>query len=67
VHAATRLDADDFQLISTLGRSLSKAEYLDATATGQLRNPSREPGTIEDKLWRNALWQVAWSPATRIR
>jgi Domain of unknown function (DUF4440) len=43
VEAAAALHADDYQLITPTGTPLTKAEYLDAIGTGQLRYLAFEP------------------------
>ena len=54
VEAASRLHADDFQLINPLGGSLSKDEYLGAIAAGEIDYLVWEPGTIEVKFYGEA-------------
>lgn len=50
VNSADPLHADDFQLVTPIGALLSKAEYLGAIATGQIRYLHWEPGAIEVRL-----------------
>ena len=54
VQTASRLHADNFQLINPLGGSLSKAEYLGAIAAGEIDYLLWEPGPIEVKLYGDA-------------
>lgn len=54
VETASRLHADDFQLINPLGGALTKAEYLGAIASGDIDYVVWEPGTIEVKLYGDA-------------
>ena len=51
---ASRLHADDFQLINPLGGSLSKREYLGAIAAGEIDYVSWEPGNIEVRVYGDA-------------
>ena len=51
MEAASRLHADDFQLINPLGGSLSKAEYLGAITAGEIKYLAWEPGNIEVKVY----------------
>jgi hypothetical protein len=50
IEVATRLHADDFQLITPSGRSLSKAEYLGGVASGDINYLVWEPGAIEVRV-----------------
>ncbi len=50
IDRARELHADDFQLITPEGQSLSKEQYLEAIASGALRYVSWEPGRIEVRL-----------------
>ena len=43
---ATELHADDFQLITPVGRALSKAEYLEAVRSGDIAYARWEAGDI---------------------
>ena len=54
VPLASRLHADDFQLINPLGGSLSKSEYLGAIAAGEIDYLSWEPGNIEVRIYGDA-------------
>ena len=54
VQTASRLHADNFQLINPLGGSLSKGEYLGAIAAGEIDYLLWEPGTIDVKLYGDA-------------
>lgn len=54
VPRASSLHADDFQLINPVGGSVSKAEYLEAIAAGEIDYVSWEPGTIEVKVYGDA-------------
>jgi Domain of unknown function (DUF4440) len=54
VEAAGRLHADDFQLITPLGGTASKAEYLGAIASGDIDYLVWKPGNIEVKLYGDA-------------
>jgi hypothetical protein len=47
---AGRLHAEDFQLITPAGDSLSKEEYLDAIASGQMNYLAWDPGPIAVRL-----------------
>ena len=51
VPAASRLIADDFQLINPAGGALSKKEYLGQIATGEIHYLQWEPDHIEVKLY----------------
>lgn len=50
VSAAGLLHADNFQLVTPIGVLLSKADYLGAIATGQIKYLYWEPGTIDVRL-----------------
>lgn len=50
VEAARQLHAHDFQLITPIGDTLSKEEYLGAIAAGYLRYVSWEPEAIAVRL-----------------
>lgn len=50
IAVATLLHADDFQLITPSGRSLSKAEYLGRVASGEINYLVWEPGVIEVRV-----------------
>jgi hypothetical protein len=43
---ATRLHADDFQLINPAGRSLTRAEYLGSIASGEIDYLAFEPTSV---------------------
>ncbi|CAN7605068.1 nuclear transport factor 2 family protein [Bradyrhizobium sp. LjRoot220] len=49
--AAEPLHAPDFQLVTPIGATLSKAEYLGAVASGQIRYLLWEPGDIAVRLY----------------
>lgn len=49
--AAEPLHAPDFQLITPIGVTLSKAEYLGAVAGGQIKYLLWEPGDIAVRLY----------------
>lgn len=49
--AADPLHAPDFQLITPIGATLSKAEYLGAVAGGQIKYLLWEPGDIAVRLY----------------
>lgn len=48
--AARRLHADDFQLITPRGHALSKDQYLDAVAAGEIRYLVWEPGPMDVRV-----------------
>ena len=54
VEAASRLHANDFQLINPLGGSLSKDQYLGAIAAGEIDYLVWEPGAIEVRVYGDA-------------
>ena len=54
IEAARRLHAEDFQLINPLGGALSRADYLGAIESGELKYLTWEPGNIEVKLYTDA-------------
>jgi len=54
VETADRLHADDFQLITPFGDTLSKAEYLGAIASGDINYLVWQPGDIEVKFYGDA-------------
>jgi hypothetical protein len=54
VEAARQLHADDFQLITPIGESLSKDKYLGAIATGHIKYLIWEPEEIEVRIYDNA-------------
>lgn len=54
VTTASRLIADDFQLINPAGGVLSKKEYLGQIAAGDIKYLQWDPGQIEVKLFGNA-------------
>ena len=54
VATATRLHADDFQLINPRGGTLSKEQYLRDVASGDLNYLEWEPGEIRVRLYGNA-------------
>jgi ketosteroid isomerase-like protein len=47
---ALPLHADDFQLITPRGRSLSRTAYFDAIRDGDIRYVAWEPGPIDVRL-----------------
>ena len=51
ITAAEPLHAPDFQLITPIGAALSKAEYLGAVASGQIKYLLWEPGDIAVRLY----------------
>ncbi len=52
---ANALHAEDYQLITPGGGTLSKAEYLSGIADGTLRYGRFEPdGDIEVRVWKSA-------------
>ena len=51
---ADHLHADDFQLISPLGGTLSKAQYLGLVASGEIDYLEWEPEAIDVKLYGDA-------------
>lgn len=54
IETASRLHADDFQLINPMGGSLSKDQYLGAIAAGEVDYLAWEPGAIEVKFYGDA-------------
>ena len=54
LEVARRLHADDFQLINPFGGSVSKDEYLEGIASGELDYLVWEPETIEVRLYGQA-------------
>ena len=50
LRAADELHADDFQLITPGGDSLSKEDYLGAVASGSIDYLVWEPGTIDARV-----------------
>jgi len=54
VERATRLHADDFQLINPLGGSLSKEQYLGGIRSGQIHYLYWEPESIAVRLYADA-------------
>jgi hypothetical protein len=54
IETARRLHADDFQLISPAGVTLSKAEYLGEISSGNLDYLIWEPEAIEVRLYGGA-------------
>jgi hypothetical protein len=55
---ARELHADDFQLISPTGRALSKDEYLEAIASGELDYLAWDAGSIEVRMYAQDLAAV---------
>lgn len=53
MEAARRLHADDFQLINPLGGSLSRKQYLDLIASGDIDYLEWEPKEIHVRLYRD--------------
>lgn len=51
---ARELHASDFQLITPMGATLSKDEYMSAVASGQIRYLSWEPADIAVRLYGTA-------------
>jgi len=51
---ARPLHADDFQLITPIGVSLSKEEYLGAVASGHIQYLVWQPETIEVRIYGDA-------------
>jgi hypothetical protein len=51
---ADQLHADDFQLVTPLGGTLSKVQYLGLVASGEIDYLEWEPEAIEVKLYGNA-------------
>ena len=54
MEVARQLHADDFQLINPRGGSLSKEQYLEGIASGQLDYLVWEPESIEVRLYGEA-------------
>ena len=54
IETARRLHADDFQLVTPAGVTLSKAEYLGEIASGNLDYLIWEPETIEVRQYGEA-------------
>ncbi len=54
VATASRLHADDFQLINPRGGTLSKEQYLRDVASGDLNYLEWEPGEIRVRLYGNS-------------
>lgn len=54
MEVACQLHADDFQLINPRGGSLSKEQYLEGIASGQLDYLDWEPESIEVRLYGEA-------------
>lgn len=54
IKTAERLHADDFQLITPLGGSVSKAQYLELVASGEVDYLEWEPETIEVRVYGDA-------------
>ena len=54
MEVAQRLHADDYQLINPMGGVLSKPEYLELVASGDIDYLEWEPETIEVKLFGSA-------------
>jgi hypothetical protein len=54
LETAGLLHADDFQLVTPFGATLSKLEYLGAIASGRLKYDLWEPGTIDVRLFGDA-------------
>ena len=68
---AELLHADDFQLISPLGGMVSRDDYLDMVASGDVDYLFWEPGEMEVKVYGNAAViryqaeikiKVRWAP-----
>ena len=51
---ASRLHAEDFQLINPMGGSFSKADYLGAIEAGVIQYDSWEPAAIEVRVYGDA-------------
>jgi hypothetical protein len=51
---ARQLHADDFQLINSAGGALSKAQYLESIASGEIDYRVWEPQAIEVRLYGQA-------------
>ena len=54
IDAAEQLHADDFQLITPLGGSVTKAQYLDLVASGAIDYLEWEPENIEVRIYGDA-------------
>ncbi len=54
IEAASALHAPDFQLITPIGDTLSKAQYLGAIAAGHIKYLHWEPATIEVRIFGSA-------------
>src|SRR5262245_28652209 len=54
VEVATQLHADDFQLVSPAGVSLTKEQYLQNVASGEADYSAWEPGPIEVPVYGDA-------------
>ncbi|NHQ87492.1 nuclear transport factor 2 family protein [Iodobacter sp. HSC-16F04] len=50
IEAASALHAPDFQLITPIGDTLSKAQYLGAIAAGQIKYLNWEPDSIDVRV-----------------
>jgi hypothetical protein len=51
IPTASRLHADDFELINPVGGTLTKAQYLKDVASGELDYLEWEPGEIRVRLY----------------
>jgi len=54
LEAANQLHADDFQLVTPHGATLSKPDYLGAIASGRLKYDIWAPGPIDVRLFGDA-------------
>lgn len=54
INLAKQLHAPDFQLITPVGQSLSREEYLGAIESGHIKYLVWEPGNIEVRIYGNA-------------
>ena len=54
IDAAEPLHAPDFQLITPIGMTLSKTDYLGAIAHGQIKYLAWEPGDIAVRLYEES-------------
>ena len=54
IPTASRLHADDFELINPRGGTLSKEQYLRDIASGDLNYLEWEPGEMRVRLYGNA-------------
>lgn len=66
MEVADRLHADDFQLINPAGATVSKRQYLDGIASGEINYLVFEPDSDIDVRWYGATAAIRYRSNLKI-